>query len=106
MTLPSVSWDGWQQGVSSHVPPVRKAIPEFAAVRCAVVGLGFPGADGVCHTHRSALIHDVLAAETRGGQPLALGDAIGELLADITEAVRTIGTILQQAAHGSTRVRA
>ena len=47
--------------------------------------------------HRSALVDYVIATETRGGQPLALGDALGELLADITEAARTIGTTLQQA---------
>jgi hypothetical protein len=44
--------------------------------------------------HRSTLIDYVIAAETRGGQPLTLGDALAELLADITEAARTIGTIL------------
>jgi hypothetical protein len=36
----------------------------------------------------------VLAAETRGGGPLTMRDALAELLADITEAARTIGTIL------------
>ncbi len=50
--------------------------------------------------HRSALLAYVIAAETRSGQPLALGDALGELLADITEAARTIGTILQAAGAG------
>ena len=50
--------------------------------------------------HRSALIHYVLAAEKQGGQPLALGDALGELLADITEVAHTIGTILQTARNG------
>jgi hypothetical protein len=39
----------------------------------------------------------VLAAEQRGGAPLTMGDALAELLADITEAARTIGTLLQQA---------
>ena len=47
--------------------------------------------------HRSALIDYVLAAEKRGGEPLVMGDALAELLADITEAARTIGTILQTA---------
>ena len=47
--------------------------------------------------HRSALIDYVLAAERQGGQPLTMGDALDELLADITEAARTIGMILQQA---------
>jgi hypothetical protein len=44
---------------------------------------------------RSAVIHYVLAAEKQSGQPLTLGDALAELLADITEAARTIGTLLQ-----------
>ena len=47
--------------------------------------------------HRSALIDYVLAAEKRGGETLTMGDALAELLADITEAARTIGTILQAA---------
>jgi hypothetical protein len=42
----------------------------------------------------------VLAAEKQGGQTLTMGDALAELLADITEAARTIGTILQQAGAG------
>ena len=50
--------------------------------------------------HRSALLTYVLAAEQQGGQPLMLGDALAELLADITEAARTIGTIVQQVEHG------
>ena len=45
--------------------------------------------------HRSALIDYVPAAETRGGGPLTMGDALAELLADITEAARTIGALLQ-----------
>jgi hypothetical protein len=47
--------------------------------------------------HRSALIDYVLAAEKRGGETVTMGDALAELLADITEAARTIGTILQTA---------
>jgi hypothetical protein len=47
--------------------------------------------------HRSALIDYVLAAERQRGQTLTLGDALAELLADITEAARTIGTLLQTA---------
>ena len=35
--------------------------------------------------HRSALIDYVLAAEKRGGEPLTMGDALAELLADITD---------------------
>ena len=46
--------------------------------------------------HRSALLAYVIAAETRSGHALTLGDALAELLADITEAARTIGTILQK----------
>ena len=45
--------------------------------------------------HRSAVIDYVLAAETRGGGPLTMGDALAELLADVTEAARTIGILLQ-----------
>jgi hypothetical protein len=44
--------------------------------------------------HRSALITYVLAAETRTGAPLTLGDTLAELLEDIAEAARTIGTLL------------
>jgi hypothetical protein len=47
--------------------------------------------------HRSALIDYVPAAERRGGETLTMGDALAELLADITEAARTIGTLLQAA---------
>jgi hypothetical protein len=47
--------------------------------------------------HRSALIDYVLAAEQQRGQTFTLGDALAELLADITEAARTIGTLLQTA---------
>ena len=43
------------------------------------------------------MIDYVLAAEKRGGETLTMGDALAELLADITEAARTIGTILQTA---------
>ena len=52
--------------------------------------------------HRGALIDYVLAAERRGGGPLTMGDALAELLADITETARTIGTLLQ-AANGRVR---
>jgi hypothetical protein len=47
--------------------------------------------------HRSALIDYRLAAEKRGGGPPTMGDALAELLADITEAAHTIGTLLQTA---------
>jgi hypothetical protein len=47
--------------------------------------------------HRSALIDYVLAAEQRGGDTLTMGDALAELLADLTEAARPIGTIPQTA---------
>ena len=46
--------------------------------------------------HRSALLAYVITAENRSGHALTLGDALLELLADITEAARMIGTILQQ----------
>ena len=51
--------------------------------------------------HRGAILAYVIAAETRSGQPLTLGDAVVELLADITEAARMIGTILGQASLGA-----
>jgi hypothetical protein len=44
--------------------------------------------------HRSALIAYVLTADQRSGGPLTMGDALAELLADITEAAHTIGTLL------------
>jgi hypothetical protein len=47
--------------------------------------------------HRSALIDYVLAAEKRGGGTLTMDDGLAELLADITEAAGTIGTLLQTA---------
>ena len=46
---------------------------------------------------RSALIDYVLAAEKRRGDPLRMGDALAELLADITEAARTTDTLLHTA---------
>ena len=45
--------------------------------------------------HRSALIDCALAAERQSGQTLTMGDALAELLADITDAARAIGTLLQ-----------
>jgi hypothetical protein len=53
-------------------------------------------------THRSALVHYVLAAEKQDGQTLTLGDALAELLEDITDAAHTIATILQQVGNGRT----
>jgi hypothetical protein len=50
--------------------------------------------------HRTALIHYVLAAEKQSGQTLTVGDALAELLEDITEAAHTIGTILQAVGNG------
>jgi hypothetical protein len=44
--------------------------------------------------HRTALLEYVLTAEQRNGARLALGDALTELLTDISEAARAIGTIL------------
>jgi hypothetical protein len=78
----------------NRAPPWR-AIP-FAA------GPPFSGGDPgrgapvlVSSAFCIALIDHVLAAETWGSEPLTMGDALAELLADITEAARTIGTILQ-----------
>jgi hypothetical protein len=51
-----------------------------------------PDAPATAILHRSALIDYVIAAETRSGQPLALGDALAELLADITDAARHGGS--------------
>jgi hypothetical protein len=39
----------------------------------------------------------VLTAEQRNGASLTVGDALTELVTDISEAARTIGTILQPA---------
>jgi hypothetical protein len=45
--------------------------------------------------HHSTIVNYILMAETRSGAPLTMGDALAELLGDISEAARTIGTILQ-----------
>ena len=45
--------------------------------------------------HRTALLEYVLTAEQRNGARLTLGDALTELLTDVSEAARTIGTILR-----------
>jgi hypothetical protein len=45
--------------------------------------------------HRTALVEYVLTAEQRNGARLTLGDALTELLTDVSEAARTIGTILR-----------
>jgi hypothetical protein len=44
--------------------------------------------------HRATIIHYVLTGERQGGDSLTMGDALAELLADIAEAARTIGTLL------------
>jgi hypothetical protein len=44
--------------------------------------------------HRTQLLEYVLTAEQRNGARLTLGDALTELLTDISEAARAIGTIL------------
>lgn len=44
--------------------------------------------------HRTQVIDYVLVAEQRNGATLTLGDALAELLDDISDAARTIGTIL------------
>jgi hypothetical protein len=41
--------------------------------------------------HRTKVIDDVLTAEQRKGATLTLGDALAELLNDISEAARTMG---------------
>jgi hypothetical protein len=45
--------------------------------------------------HRTQVIDYVLAAEQRNGGTLTVGDALAELLQDITDAARTIGAIVQ-----------
>jgi len=47
--------------------------------------------------HRTAVLEYVLTAEQRNGAHLTLGDALTELLTDISEAARSIGTILRPA---------
>jgi hypothetical protein len=44
--------------------------------------------------HRTELLNYVLTAEKRSGAPLTMGDALAELLGDIAEAARAIGTLL------------
>jgi hypothetical protein len=45
--------------------------------------------------HRTQLIEYVLTAEQRNGGMLTLGDALAELLQDITDAARAIGALVQ-----------
>jgi hypothetical protein len=45
--------------------------------------------------HRTALLEYVLTAEQRNRARLTLGDALTELLTDVSEAARTISTILR-----------
>ena len=47
------------------------------------------------------MIDYVLAAEQRNGVALTLGDALAELLRDISDAARTIGTRLQPSNPGA-----
>jgi hypothetical protein len=51
--------------------------------------------------HRTQVIDYVLVAEQRNGATLTLGDALAELLADISDAARTIGTILHDMGRGA-----
>lgn len=51
--------------------------------------------------HRTTLIDSVLAAEQRTGGGLTLGDALAELVRDISEAARTIGSLLQPSKPGA-----
>ena len=70
---------------STAAPPAPPPLPQVEALRRQQQRI----------LHRSTLIDYVLTAETRGGGPLTMGAALTELLADITEAARTIGTLLQ-----------
>ena len=49
------------------------------------------------------MIGYVLAAEQRNGARLTLGDALAELLQDITDAARAIGVIVQPLASAQPR---
>ena len=75
---------GWGEGVGGRRGR-RRGMPRHAQVRRQQQRI----------LHHSALIDYVLAAERQSGQTLTIGDALTELLADITEAARTIGTFLQ-----------
>ena len=66
-------------------PPAPPSLPQVDALRRQQQRI----------LHRSALVDYVLAAERQRGQTLTPGEALAELLADITEAARTIGTLLQ-----------
>ena len=44
--------------------------------------------------HHCTILDYVLAAEKRGGAPLPLGDALAEILNDISAAAHTIGLLL------------
>jgi hypothetical protein len=68
---------------SSPGPGVAAPLPPFDALRRQQQRI----------LHCSALIDYVQTAEQRGGEPLRMGDALAELLADISEAARTIGTL-------------
>ena len=70
------------------LPAASPCAPGAQAGRC-------PDTPATAHSP-SQRVHYVFAAETPGGQTLTLGDALAELVADITEAARTIGTILQR----------
>ena len=51
--------------------------------------------------HRTRVIDYVLVAEQRNGATLTLSDALAELLGDITDAARAIGTILRPTKPGA-----
>ena len=81
--------DGSGRQRPPRAPPAPPPLPQVDALRRQQQRI----------LHRSALIDYVLAAEKRGGGPLTMGDALAELLADITEAARTIGTLLRPSAR-------
>jgi len=51
--------------------------------------------------HRTQVIDYILVAEQRNGATLTLGEAVAEFLQDISEAARTIGTILRPSKPGA-----
>ena len=61
---------------------------------------GRPDAPATAHPKSHPLIDYVLTTAQWGGQALTMAAALGELLADITEAARTIGTLLPAAPNG------
>ena len=90
---------GKRNGGPVKRPAVTPATPSTrsrsAAGRVRARSARRPYAPATAHRVSQRALAYVIAAENRSGQALTLGDALAELLADITEAARTIGTILR-----------